>query len=56
MAKKGNRTWVWMVPVNKDESNLRFRTQRNKVNEGEKLVISKYDPKLRKHIKYVETK
>jgi ribosomal protein L33 len=56
MAKKGNRAWVWMVPVNKDESNLRLRVQRNKANEGQKLTLSKYDKTVRRHIKFIETK
>ena len=56
MAKKGNRGSVWMVPVDKTLSTFRFRAQRNKVNESEKLRIMKYDPTVRKHIEFVETK
>ncbi len=60
MAKKGNRTWVEVL--NK-ESGLAYVTTRNKVNQAvkkgadkAKLVLSKYDPKLRKHVKFTETK
>ena len=56
MAKKGNRTWVWMVAKDKKESTFRFRTQRNKVNEGQKLEIRRFDPSTRKHVMFVETK
>jgi len=60
MAKKGNRTWVEVV--NK-ETGVAYLTTRNKVNQTTKkgadkakVVLSKYDPKLRKHVKFTETK
>jgi ribosomal protein L33 len=56
MAKKGNRAWVWMVAKDKGVSTLRFRTQRNKVNEGQKLELRKFDPAIRQHVLCVETK
>lgn len=57
MAKKGNRTWVWMVPKDKKESSYRFQSERNKVNmDGKKLEIKRFDPTIRKHILFVETK
>jgi ribosomal protein L33 len=56
MAKKGNRAAVWMVPADKSVIPYRFRTWRNKVNEGEKLSIMKYHPMERKHVKFIETK
>ena len=56
MAKKGNRTWVWMVAKDKKETSYRFQTERNKVNQEGKLEIRKFDPTTRKHVLFVETK
>ncbi|MCC2632043.1 MAG: Ribosomal protein [Patescibacteria group bacterium] len=56
MAKKGNRTWVWMVPKDKKESSYRFQTERNKVNIEGKLEMRRFDPTVRKHVLFVETK
>lgn len=56
MAKKGNRTWVWMVAKNKSESDYRFQTERNKANETEKLEVRRFDPTTRKHVVFREAK
>jgi len=56
MAKKGNRSWVWMVAKTKGESLYRFQTSRNKVNEGKKLEVRRFAPDVRKHVWFVETK
>ena len=56
MPKKGNRAWVWMVAKDKAVSTYRFRTQRNKNNEGVKLELKKFDPTTRSHVLFVETK
>lgn len=56
MAKKGHRTWVWMVAKDKKESTFRFQTERNKNNEEGKLEIRRFDPTVRKHVLFVETK
>ena len=56
MAKKGNRTWVWMVAEDKKESSHRFQTERNKVNQKDKLRIRKFDPTTKKHVWFKETK
>ena len=53
MAKKGNRTWVWMISK---ESPFRFQTERNKVNLTEKLKIKRFDPITRKHLVFQEGK
>jgi ribosomal protein L33 len=54
MAKKGNRTWVWMTSK---ETTYRFQSERNKVNmNGEKLTMLRFDPITRKHCKFIETK
>jgi ribosomal protein L33 len=54
--KKGNRTWVWMVSETKGESTYRFQTERNKVNETEKLRLRKFAPDIRKMIWFKESK
>ena len=56
MPKKGTRAWVWMVAKDKSVSTYRFRTQRNKNNEGGKLELNKFDPTVRSHVLFVETK
>lgn len=55
MAKgKSKRILVGMVS---DDSNHRtYYTTRNTVNTQERLKLRKYDPKLRKHVTYTETK
>ena len=52
MAKKGNRTWVWMTSK---VTTYRFQTERNKVNLTEKLKIKRFDPVTRKHVEFTET-
>jgi ribosomal protein L33 len=54
--KKGNRTWVWMVPEKKSESSYRFQTERNKVNEEGKLKMRRYDPTTKTHRMFVESR
>jgi ribosomal protein L33 len=56
MAKKGARSWVWMVAETKDESTHRFQTERNKTNEKEKLRIKRYAPDVQKSIWFKEGK
>lgn len=54
MAKNSKRTLVGLVS---DESNHRtYYTTKNKMNTQEKLSLRKYDPRLRKHVTYTETK
>lgn len=53
MAKKGNRTWVWMTSK---LTTYRFQTERNKVNETEKLEVKKFDPVTKKHVVFKESK
>ena len=55
MAKKTTkRKLVGMVS---EESGQRtYYTTKNTQNTPDKLVLRKYDPKLRKHVTFVETK
>jgi large subunit ribosomal protein L33 len=53
MAKKGARQlYALICPVCKSQN---YITEKNKVNTTEKLVLSKYCPKCRKHTDHKET-
>lgn len=54
MAKTSKRSIVGLVS---DETGVRhYYTRKNKQNTPDKLTLRKYDPKLRKHVTYTETK
>lgn len=55
MAKsKGKRRIAALVS---DESGQRtYYTRKNYINTPDKLALRKYDPKLKKHVTYTETK
>jgi large subunit ribosomal protein L33 len=53
MAKKGNRL---MVKLRSSESGHMYYTQKNKRNDTARLELMKYDPLVRKHVMYKETK
>ncbi|PID31927.1 50S ribosomal protein L33 [Candidatus Saccharibacteria bacterium] len=55
MAKKGDKRKV--VGLVSEESGVRaYYTKKNTQNTPDKLELRKYDPRLRKHVKFVETK
>lgn len=55
MAKKGDKRKT--VGLVSEESGVRaYYTRKNTQNTPEKLELRKYDPVLRKHVKFVETK
>jgi len=55
MAKKsGKRKIVGLV--SQESGHRTYYTVKNAQNTPDKLELKKYDPKLRKHVKYVETK
>lgn len=55
MAKgKSKRVLVGMV--SDDSSHRTYYTTRNTQNTPDRLELKKYDPKLRKHVTYKETK
>lgn len=55
MAKKGEKRKT--VGLVSEESGIRaYYTRKNTQNTPEKLELRKYDPLLRKHVKFVETK
>jgi large subunit ribosomal protein L33 len=55
MAKKtGKRKIIGLV--SEASGNRTYYTKKNNQNSPDKLSLRKYDPKLRKHVLYVETK
>lgn len=55
MAKKGDKRKI--IGLVSEESGVRaYYTKKNTQNTPDKLELRKYDPLLRKHVKFVETK
>lgn len=55
MAKKGDKRKTVGL-VSEESGNRTYYTRKNTVNTPDKLSLRKYDPILRKHVTYVETK
>ena len=56
MAKKNN-TKRKLVGLVSEESGIRqYYTKKNTMNTPDKLTLRKYDPVLRKHVVFTETK
>ena len=53
MAKKGNRIVVKMMST---ESGHMYITFKNRRNDPQRLELKKYDPLLRRHVLYRESK
>ena len=53
MAKKGNRI---KIKLQSSESAHFYYTTKNKQKTPARLELNKYDPVVRKHVKYKETK
>jgi large subunit ribosomal protein L33 len=53
VAKKGNRV---LVKLRSTESGHIYYTEKNKRNDTNRLEMRKYDPIVRKHVLYKETK
>lgn len=53
MAKSKKRE---KVKLKSTESDFTYHTVKNKSNTQERLAIKKYDPTLRKHVEFKETK
>ena len=54
MAKKSNRELVKLEST--AGTGVFYVTQKNKNNTKEKLLLKKYDPKVRKHVEFKEVK
>ena len=54
MAKSNKRKLVGMV--SEASGHRTYVTVKNTTNTPDKLELKKYDPSVRKHVKYVETK
>jgi large subunit ribosomal protein L33 len=55
MAKKGDKRKIVGL-VSEGSGNRHYYTMKNTQNTPDKLSLRKYDPVLRKHVLYVETK
>jgi len=53
MAKAGNRV---MVKMRSTESPYTYTTTKNKRNNPDRLQFKKYDPVVRKHVLFKETR
>ncbi len=53
MAKKGPRV---LVKLRSTESTHMYITQKNRRNDPQRLELRKYDPIVRRHVIYRETK
>ncbi|MFO7320480.1 MAG: 50S ribosomal protein L33 [Chloroflexota bacterium] len=53
MAKKGNRV---LVKLRSTESGHIYYTQKNRRNDTQRLELRRYDPLVRRHVIYRETK
>lgn len=56
MAKKNNTKRKLVGLVSDESKNRTYYTTKNTMNTPDKLVLKKYDPVLRKHVTYSETK
>jgi len=54
MAKKGNRELIKLEST--ADTGFFYVTQKNKNNTKDKLLLKKYDPVVRKHVDFKETK
>lgn len=55
MAKKGDKRKVIGL-VSEESGHRHYYTRKNTMNTPDKLSLRKYDPVLRKHVTYTETK
>jgi large subunit ribosomal protein L33 len=53
MAKKGPRV---LIKLRSTESSHVYLTEKNRRNDANRLELKKYDPVLRRHVIYRETK
>lgn len=55
MAKKSTKRKV-LGMVSEESGNRVYYTRKNTMNTPDKLELRKYDPKLRRHVLFTETK
>lgn len=55
MAKKGDKRKTIGL-VSEESGHRHYYTVKNTMNTPDKLSLRKYDPVLRKHVTYIETK
>jgi len=54
VAKKGTRETIKMISTAK--TGFFYVTEKNKNNTKKKIVLKKYDPKIKKHVTFKECK
>ena len=54
MAKKGNRVMVELEST--EDTGARYFTEKNKRNNPSRIEMKKYNPKVRRHTLYRETR
>ncbi|NJP07847.1 MAG: 50S ribosomal protein L33 [Chloroflexaceae bacterium] len=52
-SKKGNRI---VIKLKSSESGHTYTTQKNRKNDSSRIELRRYDPILRRHVMYKETK
>jgi large subunit ribosomal protein L33 len=52
-SKKGNRI---VIKLRSTESSYTYTTQKNRKNDPSRLELRRYDPTLRRHVTFRETK
>jgi len=52
-SKKGNRI---IIKLKSTESGHSYTTEKNRKNDSSRLELKKYDPLVRRHVVYRETK
>ncbi len=52
-SKKGNRI---IIKLRSTESGHTYTSEKNRKNDPNRLELRRYDPKLRRHVLYRETK
>ncbi|HEX9679075.1 MAG TPA: 50S ribosomal protein L33 [Candidatus Saccharimonadales bacterium] len=55
MAKKSTKRKIIGL-VSEESGHRTYITRKNTTNTPDKLELRKYDPTIRRHVKYVETK
>ncbi|MBD3362442.1 50S ribosomal protein L33 [Candidatus Dojkabacteria bacterium] len=53
MAKKGNRI---KIKLKSTKSGHCYYTTKNRINTQDKIKITKFDPTIKKHVEYEESK
>lgn len=56
MAKKSSDVRPKVVIESTAGTGVRYITEKNRRNNPDRLVLTKYDPKIRRHVEFKETR